>query len=205
MNATGSRFIFWPAKQTFCVWSKNVLFGDRSSIIKCRKSKKHSCHLLAPLLTTTVWGWRGGKLGRPGFWKNSAGLRSNVEYQKLEPDSQSCSASFSCSLAEKKINPPNTCSAQWLCTGATDQHPGLWRCCWEGSLLTSCFLQNGIYWRVSGCRARQQLVQIKTFAQRKLINSHSVSGAAEKRHDEEVQTLGKYSQPINRKLKNKKS
>lgn len=41
---------------------------------------------------------------------------------------------------------------------------------------------------------------MKRFAQRKLFNSPS----AEERHKEEVQTLGKYSRPINRNFKRKK-
>lgn len=53
---------FLPGKQTFHVWLRNVLFGDRCSIIKCRKSQKHSCHLLAPLLTT--FGGLRGKAGQ---------------------------------------------------------------------------------------------------------------------------------------------
>jgi len=134
------------------------LFGDHCSVIKHRKSNEHSCDLRAPLLTTSL-GAGGGKLGRPGSWKNLSGLRLSVQYQKPEPDSQSCSASSSCSLAEKiKISPPNSYSAERLCTGAVGEHPGLQHCCWEGSLPASCSLQNGIYWPVSGCGARQQLV-----------------------------------------------
>lgn len=64
-----------------------------------------------------------GKTGR--FGSNLASLRLSVQYQELEPGSQSCSASCSSSLVEKEINPPNPCA----CTSAVGEHPGLQQCC----------------------------------------------------------------------------
>lgn len=125
MHTTGSRLIFWTGKQTFHVWLRNVLFGDHCSIIQCRKSQKHSCHLLAPLLTTVGRLGLGGKAGRVfGRIHQAWGqLCSTRDWSQILSHVQPPSMER---RKKKESNPANTPSAQVLLLQ-----------CWEhlGSLL----------------------------------------------------------------------
>lgn len=147
MHTTGSRLIFWTGKQTFHVWLRNVLFGDHCSIIQCRKSQKHSCHLLAPPLTTVGRLGLGGKAGQVfgrihQAWGQLCSTRDWSQIlSHVQPPSMERRKKKKATLQVLLQHRCFYCNAE-----STWDH--CW-CCW-GALPASCLLQNAIHQRAAG-------------------------------------------------------